>query len=81
MNRIQRYLCSIAWRILWRWWPDRVYYAAVKGSQPGNSKLRSGSTLIVEAGTPSHPNTHLIETAFLVWEKIDHPGRMVKQRG
>lgn len=78
MSRIQQRLCVLAWRILWRWWPDRVYMAATEEFNPRDPRK---TWIITEAGTPSHPDMHVINNAFLVWEKIDHPGRLVKQRG
>lgn len=77
MNRVQQYLCSIAWRILWRWWPDRVYFAVVDDLSTKWVNLQWG---VVEAGVPTHPNKPLLEGSYLAFEKLDHPGKMVKCR-
>lgn len=77
MNWIQHYLCSLAWRILWRWWPDRVYLAALKADRDDLDH----PWVVMEAGTPSHPHVEIVNNAFLVFEKIDHAGKVVKNRG
>lgn len=64
------YLCKIAWRVLWKWWPDRVYIAAVPGEI---------FTTVLEAGTPNSPHYDTIQRATYVWEKLDHGGKLVKR--
>ena len=31
MTRIKAAACGLAWRVLWAWWPDRVYRSAALG--------------------------------------------------
>lgn len=77
MNFWKHWLCALAWRILWRWWPDRVLYGKVDVTGPPTHQ----GWIILEVGTPSHPDSFLIAKADYVWEKLDHAGKVVKHRG
>lgn len=63
-ERLTEWLCSVAWRVLWRWWPDRHY---VWGA--GDGWLRETVRLEDARWAAAHGRR--------VRERLDHAGRPV----
>lgn len=68
-ERFREWVCGLAWRVLWRWWPDRHFLTIVGDGLYGNLVLRE----TVRRSTAER----WVLDGMSVREGLDHMGRRI----
>jgi hypothetical protein len=71
-DRFREWVCGLAWRVLWRWWPDRHFLAPVRGIANA-----LGPDLYMQETARRETAAEWAAQGRRVRERLDHAGRRV----